>query len=249
LLSAHGGFRAIFGPFASWDLLIGLANEDRARLGQVRAPVALIDARTEERTPMDSYRLQLEQNHSPLAQRVGAGWLRLQFVWQSAVIEAHRELFGRYVSTIVPNLTRQYSRLEAWASEKAERDAAPVPLSAPWLNVLAQGGGEEPLRLVRRQEGDVYLIDQGRRREVASALLVRVLERAFGLATVVSEDEAVGYEAGPPVVVFADEFHEHFLIAGDKRYVVSGLLLPWQVATSDLARFELAEMVLDVTEC
>jgi hypothetical protein len=177
---------------------------------------------------------------------VSSAWLRLQFVWESMVIEAHRRSFSDYVSTIVPRLTSECTRLQGLVAEEWEwPDEGLGAVVRQWLERLAADPGDSVPQLVRSDDRSLHLLDGRHRREVGSGLVGAILEAEFGPARSTTAAELALYEDGPPVVLLVDDLQDVYVVAGNQRYRVTGIPVPLFASPGDLAQFKVADEVLD----
>lgn len=91
-------------------------------------------------------------------------------------------------------------------------------------------GGEVGARLVSDPDGAVFVVEDGARRRVSSALLVPPLERALGRAEPISAAELSALSDGVPVEVLEAPSAPPFVVVGGQRRSVRGLPVPHAVS-------------------
>jgi hypothetical protein len=92
-----------------------------------------------------------------------------------------------------------------------------------------QGNAGEPA-LVRRGNGALYIVEAGRKREIKSGILGATIERDFGQARDVTDDELEQLPDGVPVDIFEGPTGSAFVIYGGQRRPLRGLPLPYPLS-------------------
>ncbi|MCU0269978.1 MAG: hypothetical protein MUF83_15215 [Acidimicrobiales bacterium] len=96
------------------------------------------------------------------------------------------------------------------------------------------GRGERDCILAQREDGAVFLVDGGLRRDVTWQLLAEALERHLGGRRELGADELDALEAGPPVQVLQSSHGAPFVVVGGERLPLRGLPTPLFVPARDV---------------
>jgi hypothetical protein len=140
----------------------------------------------------------------------------------------------RRVQAMAAANRRLASRLEL-----AERHRR-AELGDEWIATLRAHPVDDDPRLVKADDGTIFLVEGGWRRAVKSGLIATALERLLGPH--LPEDEGVegveglaALEEGPPVEVFEAAHGAPFVIVGGQRLGIRGLPLPHPLGTAALS--------------
>jgi hypothetical protein len=109
----------------------------------------------------------------------------------------------------------------------------------PWVAQLQETGeADQPPFLIHDPSGKAFVVEDGRRRPVASGTITEGLERLFGARRKVTEQEVATWAEGPPVEVLEGPEGPPFVVIGGRRLPVRGLPLPHPVSRDVVDRFE-----------
>lgn len=242
---ASPGFQARFGHLALWELLIALVGRQAVPLRTVSAPLVMVLAGLDARTPMQAFADFLrETSPTSVADLPGLDheWARLAFVLHAATVDEHHDLFHGYASTIIPRLHEDV----LWGG-RPRRGRQEQQRAHAWLGTLAGEDPAGPPRLVRTVDGTVFLLEGGLKRHVTTGLLVEALEPLFGPVARVAAEALADLKHGPPAAIFHDGAGQPCFVAGGRRYPVRGLPLPVTAPAERLAAFPAADTCLDLT--
>jgi hypothetical protein len=126
-------FKAQFLELTFWETALRLSADHFN--SSVIAPVTLF-RETPEQTPIASYKKHLwtvEPEKVADLRHESLEWPEHQSNLHAAVIEAHMEVFTKYASSVIPEITSQNERMKAW---KQIFSAGSVPSLLPLLKLL-----------------------------------------------------------------------------------------------------------------